>query len=121
MATAFAAMNSVFVPYFRVDAAGVKIPPLLGYRRAGAAWNPDLGKRAPQMDDLYIENYIKEVFLDSQTDMMVISGFPSPTDNTNILPPDKMVKTRSWINQLTSSRRVVSHGLMSPDLGIPKM
>jgi uncharacterized protein len=132
MATAFAAMNSVFGPYFRVDAAemleqsasdlskddyfvfdvqthhvaaGLKIPPLLGYRRAGAEWNPDLKKRPPQMDDLYIENYIKEIFLDSQT------------DQTNILPPDKMVKTRSWINELTRSRRVVSHGLMSPDLG----
>jgi uncharacterized protein len=144
MATAFAAMNSVFGPYFRVDAAemleqsaaadtkddyfvfdvqthhvaaGLRIPALLGYRRAGAAWNPDLRNRRPQMDDLYIENYIKEVFLDSQTDMVVISGFPSPTDETNILPPDKMVKTRSWINELTSSRRVISHGLMAPDLG----
>ena len=28
-----------------------------------------------------------------------------------------MVKTRSWINRLTSSRRVISHGLMPPGLG----
>ena len=28
-----------------------------------------------------------------------------------------MVKTRSWVHQLTGSRRVISHGLMSPDLG----
>jgi len=146
MATAFGAMNSVFGKYFEVDeaemydpqaaqeanerrdyfifdiqthhvAAGRNIPSLLGYRRAARAWNPEMLKSRFQMDDLYLENYIKEIFLDSETDMVVISGFPSPTDNTNILPPDQMVKTRGWINQLTSSQRVISHGLMSPDLG----
>jgi uncharacterized protein len=146
MATAFAAMNCVFGKHFRVDAsemldleaaqearnadryfifdvqthhvaAGRNIPALLGYRRAAQAWNPELRKSPPKMDDLFLENYIKEIFLDSETDMVVISGFPSPTDNTNILPPDQMVKTRGWVNQLTSSQRVVSHGLMSPDLG----
>ena len=148
MATAFAAMNAVFGEHFRVDAAemfqtggaqdnkedyfvfdiqthhvaaGRNIPPLLGFRRQGALWNSDLKKHDPKMDDLYIENYIKEMFLDSQTDMVVISGFPSPTDNTNILPPDDMVKTRSWVNELTSSRRVISHGLMSPDLGVKNL
>src|SRR5262249_7727526 len=48
---------------------------------------------------------------------VVISGFPSPTDQSNILPPDQMVRTRSWVNRLSNSRRVISHGLMSPDLG----
>src|SRR5438128_127906 len=51
-------------------AAGRDIPALLGYRRAGGLWNPDLKKKPPQMDDLYLENYIKEVFLDSETDMV---------------------------------------------------
>jgi uncharacterized protein len=35
----------------------------------------------------------------------------------NILPPDQMVRTRGWVNQLTHSRRMISHGLISPDLG----
>jgi len=146
MATAFAAMNKVFGDYFTVEAAemfeaaadkksdyfifdiqthhveaGRQIPALLGFRRAARQWNPELKKSDPKMEDLYIENYIKEIFLDSDTDMVVISGFPSPTDQTNILPPDRMVKTRSWINQLTGSKRVISHGLMSPDLGKQNM
>ncbi len=69
------------------------------------------------MEDLYLENFIKEVFLDSETDMIVVSGIPAATDDANILPPDQMVKTRGWINRLTGSRRVISHGLISPDLG----
>lgn len=144
MATAFVAMNQVFGDFFEVQAAemfepaaahgkksdyfifdvqthhvaiGRSFPGLLDFRLSGREWNPELRKSQPQMDDLYLANYVKEVFLDSETDMVVLSGIPSLTEQTNILPPDKMVKTRSWINQLTSSRRVISHGLMSPDLG----
>ena len=89
---------------------------LLDLRRSGATMNPELKKREPQADDLHLENYIKELFLDSETDMVVLSGVPALNDDKNILPPDQMVKTRGWINQLTGSRRVVSHGLISPDL-----
>jgi hypothetical protein len=144
MAAAFAVMNKVYGNYFSVEAAellepaataenktdyfifdvqnhhvavGRREPGLLDFRRMGRRWNPKLSKSDPKMEDLYLENYIKEVFLDSETDMAVISGIPSLTDDTNILPPDKMAKTRSWVNQLTGSRRVISHGLMSPDLG----
>lgn len=93
------------------------ISTLLEFRRIGGDWNPELKKHEPKIDDLYLANYIKEVFLDSETDMAVISGFPSPTDETNFLPPDQMVKTRSLINQAANSRRMVSHGLITPDLG----
>ena len=64
-----------------------------------------------------MENYIKEVFLDSETDVACISGIPALTDTENILPPDQMVRARGWVNQLTGSPRALSHGLISPDLG----
>jgi hypothetical protein len=147
MATAFAAMNSIFGDYFKVAAAEMFEPGavaaskrdyfifdvqnhhvaagrtrVLGIdfvdnRRDGAAWNSELRKRNPVPEDLYVENYIKEVFLDSDTDVACISGIPALTDAGNILPPDQMVKARGWVNQLTHSRRMLSHGLISPDLG----
>ncbi len=149
MAAAFVAMNSVFGKFFDVDASemiepmaysekwpknqfifdiqthhvstGRRIPALFGYRRMAERWNPDLKGRKHQMEDLYLANYIKEIFLDSDTLVAVISGFPSPTDNTNILPPADMIETRAQINGLAKSRRIVSHGLFSPDLGTPNM
>jgi predicted TIM-barrel fold metal-dependent hydrolase len=149
MAAAFVAMNSVFGKFFDVEAsemleaaayaekwpknqfimdiqthhvsAGRKIIPLLGYRRRAESWNPELKGHAHKMEDLYLENYIKEIFLDSDTVVAVISGFPSPTDNTNILPPADMIETRAKINGLARSRRLVSHGLFSPDLGAANM
>lgn len=147
MAAAFAALNSVFGHFFKVEAAELldlaavaemktkyfvfdvqthhvavghaKAGPLdvIEFRKAGAQLNPALRGRPPVLSDLYLENYIKEVFLDSDTDVSCITGIPGLTDETCILPPEQMVATRRWVNELSHSQRMVSHGLMSPDLG----
>ena len=151
MATAFAAMNDVFGDFFVVHAAEMTeaaavaqnrtdyfifdvqthhVAPghsqigeidLLDFRRSGAAMNPELAKSDPRPEDIYLENYIKEVFLDSDTDVATISGVPSLTDETNILPAEQMVRTRDWVNEIVSSHRMVSHGLFAPDLGNQSM
>jgi hypothetical protein len=56
-----------------------------------------------------LENYIKEIFLDSDTTVAIISGIPSSTEPSNILPPDEMAETREIVNRLAASRRVVTH------------
>jgi predicted TIM-barrel fold metal-dependent hydrolase len=90
---------------------------ILGLRKAGETWNPKLAGREHTIEELYRLNYIKEVFLDSETAVAVVSGLPQLTPDTYLITPDEMVKTRGWVNELTSSRRVVSHGTMSPELG----
>lgn len=62
-------------------------------------------------------HYVKEVFGDSDTVMAVISGVPSRDWDKNPLPPDQMVATRKFVNELAGSRRVLSHGLLRPNLG----
>jgi uncharacterized protein len=96
----------------------VPFPPLLLYRDAGAAWgNAALQGRKHEWRDLYLANYMKEVFIDSDTTMAVLSGLPSRTDAENVLPPPEMVETRSEVNGIARSRRLIAHGLFSPDLG----
>ncbi|MGH9822521.1 MAG: hypothetical protein ACREDR_04625, partial [Blastocatellia bacterium] len=63
-------------------------------------------------------HYIKELFFDSDTVMSIISGVPSSNFNVdNILPPDKMVKTRNEVNAWAHSQRMLSHGLLRPNFG----
>ncbi|MBY0229461.1 MAG: amidohydrolase family protein [Gemmataceae bacterium] len=62
-------------------------------------------------------HYVKELFGDSDTVMAVISGVPTRTWDKNPLPPDQMVATREYVNKLAGSRRVLSHGLIRPNLG----
>ena len=121
MAAGFAALNTVFGRFFSVHAAELfdaaaaaekKIDyfifdvqthhvvsghhtlgqlDFLDARRMAAAWNPALKGRDPQITDLYLENYIKEVFLDSDTSIACISGVPAMEEKDELLPPDKMV------------------------------
>jgi len=143
MASAFIALNTVFGRFFEVTpvealeaaaaderkpsdqfvfdiqthhvAAPRQFPQILGLRRVGRLWNPALDRDRGTMEDVYLENYIKEIFLDSDTTMAVLSGIPSATEASNILPPDKMAETRDLVNRLAASQRLVAHGLVSPN------
>ena len=145
IASAFLAMNTVFGRFFAVDAvealdpaaadarkpsgqfvfdiqthhvaAPRQFPWLLDLRRLGRLWNAELEKDRGVMDELYLANYIKEVFLDSDTTVAVISGIPATTDAGNILPPEQMAQTRDIVNRLAASQRLVAHGLVAPNKG----
>jgi predicted TIM-barrel fold metal-dependent hydrolase len=67
------------------------------------------------------DHYVKEVFFDSDTVMSVISGVPSSNWEKNPLPPDQMAATRKHVNDLAGSQRVLSHGLIRPNLGTPEL
>ncbi len=117
-------------PYFIFDiqthhvAAGrvIEMPPLLQFREFGGVMgNKDLKGRQHTWDDLYLANYVKEVFIDSDTVVAVITGLPSATDDQNVLPPADMVETRTQVNGFAQSRRMIAHGLFSPDLGTANM
>lgn len=150
-ALAFAAMNSVFGPLFRVEAeelteaaaAGGKtryfifdvqthhvampwqapqadkdfLDAVVGMRGMASKMNPALKEHTPKIEDAYLENYIKEVFLDSETDVVALSALPSDKEQTDVLTPEVIGKSRGWITELTRSARVISHGYFSPDLG----
>lgn len=73
------------------------------------------------LDLLNRDHYVKEVFFDSDTVMAIISGVPSATWEMNPLPPDRMVATRKHVNDLAGSRRVLSHGLIRPNLGTKEL
>lgn len=100
----------------------IEIPALLRYREVGGLWgNKDLVGKEHKWEDLYLANYIKEMFLDSDTSMAVITGLPAKTDAQNVLTPAEMFETRAEINGLAKSRRIVAHGTFSPDLGKPEL
>jgi uncharacterized protein len=73
------------------------------------------------LDLLNRVHYVKELFGDSDTVMAVISGVPTRDWDKNPLPPDQMVATRKFVNDLAGSQRVLSHGLLRPNLGKKEM
>lgn len=67
--------------------------------------------------DLSWENYLKEVFLDSDTNLALISTPPGSYPWESVVPPKEMTHIRDEINHLTESQRVLAHGLVMPQLG----
>jgi hypothetical protein len=105
MAAAFIAMNDVFGPIYNVARAEATVPGVADARASGLAkqfifdcqthfvrddyttditgitqfakahWNPGLEGEIT-LDRLKFSNYIKEIFVDSDTDVVILSGSP---------------------------------------------
>jgi predicted TIM-barrel fold metal-dependent hydrolase len=78
---------------------------------------PLAGSLEQSLEQLNRAHYVKEVFGDSDTVMAIISGVPTRDWDKNPLPPDQMCATRDYVNGLANSTRVLSHGLLRPNLG----
>ncbi len=81
-----------------------------------AGWNPDLvGKEASQsLDDLKFNNYFKEVFLDSDTKVGLLTNSPSEVPRDWFLPQEQVFKTRAKVNADAGSKRMFAHFTITP-------
>jgi uncharacterized protein len=74
------------------------------------------------LEKLNQAHYVKELFFDSDTVMSIISGVPTSEWTENILPPDKMVKTRNDVNSWAgNTQRMLSHGMFRPNKGMSEL
>ena len=90
---------------------------LRGLRTRSQQMNPTLASDSGTMADLSWQNFIKEVFLDSETAIGLISTPPGPYPQEAVVPPKEMTHIRDEINRITQSRRMLAHGLVTPQLG----
>jgi predicted TIM-barrel fold metal-dependent hydrolase len=93
---------------------------LLSLRRRirEAGLNPKLSADRGTIDDLSWRNFIKEVFLDSETSIGLISTPPGPYPQEAVVPPKEMAHIRDEVNRLAGSQRMLAHGLATPQLGL---
>ncbi len=92
---------------------------LLALRRHGRemGWNPDLRRDKGNITDLSWENFVREVFLESDTSIALISTPPGPYPQEAVVPPGEMTHIRDEINRVAGSQRMLAHGLATPQLG----
>jgi hypothetical protein len=86
-------------------------------RNRAVQMNPALASDTGTMADLSWQNFVKEVFLDSETSIGLISTPPGPYPQEAVVPPKEMAHIRDEINRITRSRRMLAHGLVTPQLG----
>ena len=71
-----------------------------------AGWNKSLADKEQSIDDLKYDNYVKEVFLDSDSKIVLISSAPSDIEQDWFLTNEQMAQARDKVNQRFGSRRL---------------
>ncbi|MGH7417362.1 MAG: amidohydrolase family protein, partial [Candidatus Rokuibacteriota bacterium] len=144
MAAAFLAMNEVFGPLFDVSPAEAQTPGVANQRAGALAkqliidcqthfvrddfnqaglldlakyakqnWNPALwGENT--LARYKFENYIKEIFVDSDTKVALLSGAPFDDPSWDLLTNDQIAAARLSINKFSGSRRLLGHAVFTP-------
>ena len=88
---------------------------LLGLRAfAGEHWNPKLKEDIPTLGLYKFQNYIKEVYYDSDTNTALLSGAPFDDPSWWFLSNEQIVRARGLINEFAGSRRLLAHTVITP-------
>jgi uncharacterized protein len=144
MAAAFLAMNAVYGPYFATETAEASDPQaanerlaalsnqfifdaqlhfvhkdydnkdLLELRKFGWKVNPEIRNEELTLEKFHFQNFVREVFLDSQTTIGLLSSAPSDDPKKWFLHNDQLAEARSMINSVAGSRRMLSHAVITP-------
>jgi hypothetical protein len=144
MAAAFVALNEVFGALFDVAPAEAQTPGMADQRAKGLAgqfiiddqthfvrddfkqqglldlakyahqhWNPQLAGTS-DLARFKFENYVKEIFVDSDTKVALLSGAPFDDPTWNLLTNDQIAMARASINRVAGSRRLLAHSVFTP-------
>lgn len=79
-----------------------------------AGWNPDLVDKPQTIEDLKFDNYVKEIYLDSDTKIALISSAPSDIAADWFLTNPMAAAARTRINERFGAKRMLSHAIFTP-------
>jgi predicted TIM-barrel fold metal-dependent hydrolase len=90
---------------------------MLDYGRYAAKhWNPHmLDEQGLNLDRYRFDNFIKEIYLDSDTKVCLVSSAPTTGDVGGLLiSNEQMALTRELVNRLSESQRMLCHAVFIP-------
>ena len=79
-----------------------------------AGWNTLLAEKEQTLEDLKFANYVKEIFLDSDTKIGLISSAPSDIPQDWFLTNEQMAAARERVNRQFNGRRLFTHAIFTP-------
>ena len=82
---------------------------------ASEHWNPKMKDEGVSSLARYkFQNYVKEIYYDSDTSLALLSGAPFDDPTWWFLSNEQIAKTRELINGFAGSRRLLAHSLITP-------
>jgi uncharacterized protein len=77
-------------------------------------WNKELKAKEQTIDDLKFSNYVKEIYMDSDTKVALLSNSPSDLPPDWFIPQAEVFKTRAEVNEKAGTRRMLAHFTITP-------
>ena len=88
---------------------------LLGLGKfASEHWNPKMKQEGMSLARYKFQNYVKEIYYDSDTNLALLSGAPFDDPSWWLLSNEQIVKARELINDFAGSRRLLAHTVITP-------
>jgi len=81
---------------------------------AAEHWNPKLKDEASSLVRYKFQNYVKEIYYDSDTNLALLSGAPFDDPTWWLLSNEQIVRAREVINDFAGSRRMLAHSVITP-------
>jgi hypothetical protein len=76
-------------------------------------WNPGL-QNEKSVDRMKFANYVKEIYVDSDTKVALLSGSPVDDEFNLFLTNDQIAAARTSVNTVARSRRMLAHSIIQP-------
>ncbi len=88
---------------------------ILGLRELAAnLWNPDVKGQYDDFKWIQFENFVKEVYFDSDTTIGLLSGAPSDNVKNWFLSNQELADARKKVNELSGTKRLYAHAVITP-------
>ncbi|RJR44912.1 MAG: amidohydrolase [Desulfobacteraceae bacterium] len=87
---------------------------LLSLRKAAEGWNHELKGKNPGKEDIQYENFVREVFQQSQTRIALLSNAPADDKKGWFISNEQAIQTRERVNQKLGGRRLLAHAVFTP-------
>ena len=81
---------------------------------AAKNWNPNLKPEQLTLAYYKFENYVRQIFLNSDTKVALLSGAPFDDPAWWLLPNDQIKEAVTMINKVAGSRRMLGHFVITP-------
>ena len=80
----------------------------------GANVNPNIGSVPTNLSRYKMDNYLKEIFLDSDTTLAILTGAPFDDPNWWLLSNDAIQNACRTVNKMAGSVRMLGHSIITP-------
>ena len=81
---------------------------------AKLGWNKDMAGKEQTIADIQFGTFVKEIYLDSDTTVALLTNAPSDAPEDWLLPQEQVFKARDQVNRDAGSQRLLAHFTITP-------